>query len=148
MTMGAIPPEYVERAILSARAVLSAKEKEQSNDRAMKRWAELVEAGDMAQLEHGIAIFETAPSPDQWEAFRQFTLTDDLYRCLLSDYYLDEFKEGRAGPPVSPMWADFLLVGGFHIYEEWRKRFVRLWNREVKNLGLEELQKPAQRAPY
>src|SRR3990167_2596872 len=147
MTMQ-VPPELLEMAVLSARAVLNAAEKEGANERAMKRWAELISAADKAQLEHGFANFELADPEMQWQAFRDFTLVDDLYRCLLSDMYLDEYKEGRSPPPTSPMWSDLLIIGGYEIYSYFRSKFVRLWNRNVKAMGLEELAKPKQDKAY
>ena len=141
MTMQ-VPPEMLETAVLSARAVLDADEKREANERAMKRWAELISAADKAQLEHGFALFELAEPEKQWLALRDFTLVDDLYRCLLSDMYLDEYKEGRSPPPTSPMWNDLLIIGGYEIYSYFRAKFVRLWNRNVKEMGLEELAKP------
>src|SRR3990167_5281858 len=121
MTMQ-VPPEMLETAVLSARAVLDADEKREANERAMKRWAELISAADKAQLEHGFANFELAKPEQQKEAFLAFTLAPDLFRVLLTEEFEAEYRQGLTGPPFSEMWLVLLEVGGWEIFHYFRHK--------------------------
>jgi hypothetical protein len=120
-----------------AMSVLSPSEQEAAVFEGTRKWAEVVKEEDKAMMEGGFLIFGQAPPEKQFAAFMAQSQSD-LYRCLLTDSYLDEYRAG-APPPESPLWSTLLLVGGEHWFTYWRSKFIRVWNQQVKQMGLNHL---------
>lgn len=120
-----------------AMAVLTPKEREESAQRGVEKWAKIVEEEDNTLLDNGFAIFGKAPAAQRKDAFMKQTAQSDIWRCLLTENYEAEYKAG-APPPDSPLWRILLQVGGWHWFHRFRKEFISAWNSVSRDLGLHD----------
>ena len=120
-------------------ATLTPKDREKAIKEGTERYTEMVKKEDLSLFDEGFLIFQSAPAEKQWTLFRDETDMEDVYRVLLNDDYLDQFEAGTQLPPVSRLWNTLLMVGGEHVYEYWRSKFLRLWNKFARDNGLTEL---------
>lgn len=116
-----------------AMSCLTPKEQEEAVYQGTKKACEVQVEEDMSILENGFLIFSKAAPAKRKDAFLKQTMQADIFRCLLTESYLDEYKAG-APPPESPLWSTLLQVGGEHVWEYFRKEFIRAWNDTARSL--------------
>jgi len=128
-----------QKAWDSARAAISAKANEKALENAMRRWARMMEAQDDALLDEGFGLFGKADAEKRKQAFMTLTDERDVYRCLLTETYLEDWDEGIVQPPYSEYWKIILEIGGKHMFTRSRREFIRAWNSAARAAGLSEI---------
>ena len=79
----------------------------------MQEYADQFEQMLRDAIEEGELIFPKAPPRARLDYYIQVTMLEDLNAIINVDDYMKQLREGRAPPPLTPMWRGLAALPDF-----------------------------------